>query len=95
MIDLAKITGFDWGEGNTRKTEKHDVSTAESEQIFFQQAITPVGRRETQRHGIAFSRLRQDRRGASVAYRLHTTGSGREDSGDLGPGHAPKGARNL
>ena len=35
MIDLAKITGFDWDEGNARKNEKHDVSTAESEQIFF------------------------------------------------------------
>ncbi|MDD3883634.1 MAG: BrnT family toxin [Gallionella sp.] len=35
MINLAKITGFDWDEGNTRKNEKHDVSMAESEQIFF------------------------------------------------------------
>jgi uncharacterized DUF497 family protein len=35
MIDLAKITGFEWDDGNARKNEKHDVSTAESEQIFF------------------------------------------------------------
>ncbi len=35
MIDLAKITGFDWDDDNARKNEKHDVSTAESEQIFF------------------------------------------------------------
>lgn len=39
MIDLAKITGFDWDEGNTRKNEKHDVSTAESEQIFFNRPL--------------------------------------------------------
>jgi uncharacterized DUF497 family protein len=35
MIDLAKITGFDWDDGNTRKNEKHGVSMAESEQVFF------------------------------------------------------------
>ena len=35
MIDLGKITGFDWDSGNARKNEKHGVSTAESEQVFF------------------------------------------------------------
>jgi uncharacterized protein len=35
MIDLTKITGFDWDDGNARKNEKHEVSTAESEQVFF------------------------------------------------------------
>lgn len=35
MIDLAKITGFEWDRGNARKNEKHEVSTAESEQVFF------------------------------------------------------------
>jgi len=35
MIDWMKITGFDWGEGNTRKNEKHGVSMAEAEQVFF------------------------------------------------------------
>lgn len=35
MIDLTKITGFDWVDGNARKNEKHEVSTAESEQVFF------------------------------------------------------------
>lgn len=35
MIDLAKITGFDWDSGNARKNEKHGVSTAEAEQVFF------------------------------------------------------------
>ena len=35
MIDLAKITGFDWNEGNARKNEKHAVSAGESEQVFF------------------------------------------------------------
>jgi hypothetical protein len=35
MITLTKITGFDWDEGNTRKNEKHGVSMAEAEQVFF------------------------------------------------------------
>ena len=35
MIPLSKITGFNWDEGNTRKNEKHGVSMAEAEQVFF------------------------------------------------------------
>lgn len=35
MIDLAKVTGFDWDDGNARKNDKHGVSTAEAEQVFF------------------------------------------------------------
>jgi hypothetical protein len=35
MIDSAKITGFDWDDGNARKNDKHGVSTAETEQVFF------------------------------------------------------------
>ena len=36
MIDLAKISGFNWDAGNARKSEeKHGVSMAEAEQVFF------------------------------------------------------------
>ncbi len=35
MIDLARITGFNWDDGNIRKSEKHAVSMAEAEQVFF------------------------------------------------------------
>ena len=35
MIDLSKITGFNWDDGNARKNEKHGVSMAEAEQVFF------------------------------------------------------------
>lgn len=35
MIDLARIAGFDWDAGNARKNDKHGVSMAESEQVFF------------------------------------------------------------
>ncbi len=35
MTTLTDIIGFDWDQGNTRKNEKHNVSMAESEQVFF------------------------------------------------------------
>jgi uncharacterized protein len=35
MIDLNRISGFDWDEGNVRKNEKHGVSMAQAEQVFF------------------------------------------------------------
>jgi uncharacterized DUF497 family protein len=36
MISLAQIVGFDWDEGNSRKSaDEHDVSQAEAESIFF------------------------------------------------------------
>ena len=36
MISLEQIVGFDWDDGNSRKNaDKHDVSQAEAESIFF------------------------------------------------------------
>ena len=36
MIDWAQIEGFDWDDGNDRKSaDKHAVSQAEAEQVFF------------------------------------------------------------
>jgi uncharacterized DUF497 family protein len=35
MIDLKRIAGFDWDDGNSRKSaDKHGVSQAEAEQVF-------------------------------------------------------------
>ena len=40
MIELGQILGFDWDEGNSRKsTEKHSVIQSEAEQIFFNQPL--------------------------------------------------------
>ncbi len=39
MIDLTKITSFNWDEGNARKNDKHGVSMAEAEQVFFNQPL--------------------------------------------------------
>lgn len=54
MIDLAKITGFDWDEGNSQKNVKHSVSTAESEQVFFN---APLLLLEDVKHSLMESRL--------------------------------------
>jgi len=39
MIDLARIIGFDWDDGNARKNEKHGVAQAEAEEVFFNQPL--------------------------------------------------------
>ena len=40
MIDWAAVTGFEWDDGNARKSvDKHDVSQAETEQIFFNEPL--------------------------------------------------------
>lgn len=35
VIDFAAIVGFDWDSGNARKGDKHGVTMAEAEQLFF------------------------------------------------------------
>ncbi|NLI30929.1 MAG: BrnT family toxin [Nitrospiraceae bacterium] len=39
MIDFEKIEGFDWDAGNARKNEKHGVTQAEAEQVFFNEPL--------------------------------------------------------
>jgi len=35
MLDLSQTVGFDWDEGNSRKSaDKHDVGQREAEQVF-------------------------------------------------------------
>ena len=43
MIDWTRVEGFDWDEGNSRKsTDKHGISQAEAEQIFFNDPLLVV-----------------------------------------------------
>ena len=43
MIDLDQIAGFDWDDGNRRKSaDKHDVSQAEAESVFFNDPLIVV-----------------------------------------------------
>jgi uncharacterized protein len=49
MIDLDQIAGFEWDDGNSRKSaDKHDVSQAEAESIFFNDPLIVV---EDAKHG--------------------------------------------
>jgi uncharacterized protein len=55
MIDLDQIAGFDWDDGNNRKSaDKHDVSQAEAESVFFNDPLIVV---EDAKHSEAEPRL--------------------------------------
>lgn len=43
MIDLSRVTGFQWDDGNARKNlDSHDVSQQEAEQVFSNQPLLIV-----------------------------------------------------
>jgi uncharacterized DUF497 family protein len=43
VIDWERISGFDWDNGNARKSaDKHDVSQGEAEQAFFNEPLLMV-----------------------------------------------------
>src|SRR5689334_4042689 len=69
MIDLSAVTGFEWDSGNARKNERHGVSMAEAEQVFFHM---PLGIQEDGAH--SGSELRFHALGRTWAGReLHVT----------------------
>jgi uncharacterized DUF497 family protein len=40
MLDFGRIVGFDWDEGNARKSvAKHGVDQSEAEQVFFNEPL--------------------------------------------------------
>lgn len=56
MIDLNLVIGFDWDQGNARKSvDKHHVSQAEAEQVFMNQPLLLMEDRE---HSLSERRLR-------------------------------------
>jgi uncharacterized DUF497 family protein len=65
MIDLDQITGFDWDASNSRKSaDKHDVSQAEAESIFFNDPLIvadDVRHSETERRFNALGKTAQNR----------------------------------
>jgi len=55
MFDLNHITGFDWDDGNHRKSaDKHAVTQGEAESIFFNDPLIVV---EDMKHSNAEQRL--------------------------------------
>jgi uncharacterized DUF497 family protein len=65
MIDLDQIAGFDWDDGNSRKSaDKHDVSQAEAESVFFNDPLIVIGdarRSETELRFHALGKTAQNR----------------------------------
>jgi hypothetical protein len=65
MIELDQISGFDWDDGNRRKNaDKHDVSQAEAESIFFNDPLIVVEdarHSETERRFNALGKTAQNR----------------------------------
>jgi uncharacterized DUF497 family protein len=55
MIDWTRIEGFDWDEGNARKSaNKHNVTKAEAEQVFFNEPLVVVS---DEKHSAAEARF--------------------------------------
>ena len=66
MPDLDLVEGFEWDEGNARKSaDKHGVSQAEAEQVFFNAPLLVVN---DERHSDA--ELRLHALGRTDAHRL-------------------------
>ena len=55
MFDFETVIGFEWDEGNARKSfDKHGVSQSEAEQVFFNEPLLVV---EDPRHSETERRL--------------------------------------
>ena len=55
MLDPANVVGFGWDSGNERKSaDKHGVSQAEAEQVFFNQPLLLL---EDDRHSLVEPRF--------------------------------------
>ena len=55
MIEWARVEGFEWDDGNARKSsDKHSVSQVEAEQVFFNEPLLVA---EDQRHSVHEPRL--------------------------------------
>lgn len=76
MIDLERIVGFQWDDGNQRKSiDKHGVSRAEAEQVFFNDPLLLL---PDQSHSV--SELRFHALGVTdQGRRLHVTFTLRDD----------------
>lgn len=76
MIDWAKVTGFDWDSGNTRKNEKHGVSMAEAEQVFFNSPLLVLKDRSHSQQEPRFHALGKtdDSRLLHITFTLRRTG---------------------
>ena len=78
LIDPARVTGFDWDEGNARKSaDKHDVSQAEAEQVFFNEPLLLLADAKHSNHEARCHALGQtdDSRRLHISFTLRAAGS--------------------
>ena len=66
MIDLDKIIGFDWDDGNARKNAKHGVGQAESEEVFFNQPLLLVSDSQHSAREVRFHALGKSNEGRAL-----------------------------
>ncbi|ALO44951.1 BrnT family toxin [Pseudohongiella spirulinae] len=78
MIDWTQITGFDWDEGNARKSkDKHSVRQSEAEQVFFNQPLLILADQKPSQQEPRFHALgiTDDRRQLHITFTLQGAGS--------------------
>ncbi len=77
MIDLNGVTGFNWDEGNARKNDKHGVSMAEAEQVFFNAPLLLLEDESHSQSEIRFHALGQTDvgRGLHITFTLRQAGA--------------------
>ena len=76
MVDLTEIRGFEWDKGNSRKNEKHGVSMAEAEQVFFNAPLLLLEDLKHSSHEPRFHALgiTDERRPLHIAFTLRHAG---------------------
>ncbi len=79
MIDWTQVTGFDWDQGNARKSaDKHGVSQAEAERVFFNEPLLVLpdlkhsGRHEARYHALGTT---DEKRLLHVTFTLRASGT--------------------
>lgn len=77
MIDLNGVMGFDWDDGNARKNDKHGVSMAEAEQVFFNAPVLLLEDEAHSRQEIRVHALGQTDtgRGLHITFTLRQAGA--------------------
>ena len=95
MIDLSQITGFNWDGGNARKNEKHGVSMAEAEQLFFNAPLLLLEDGAHSQDEPRLHALGKNRRRAHIARYVYPASIGWVDPGHISQRHAPKGENRL
>ena len=64
MLEFEHIVGFEWDAGNARKNDRHGVSMAEAEQVFFNAPLLVVDDEKHSQHEARHHALGRTHEGA-------------------------------